>query len=208
MFVKDFDNFQSDSNIDEGFDFFDFMGKTFDLAGDALASTVKQKVVAVLMEKFGILENSLASEFLQQCVSAIPLADWPSILFGDKGDLKYFAPKMAEAIQFTIEKKGLDSIFKSFGVDSNGLLARTILNAIMQNESKEKIEKFILSLFGEDTNIGKEAIGLMDAKDKEILTSAMVKTAEQTPKFSLEKGLKKYGEKNSDAAGILSGLLG
>jgi hypothetical protein len=208
MFVKNFDNFQEDSSLDEGFDFFDFLGKTFDIAGDALASTIKQKVVALMMEKLGILENSLLSEFLQQCVSTIDIAEWPGILFGENGGVKYFAPKMAEAIQLTLQKKGLDTIFKTFGVDSNGFLARTLLNAINENESREKIEKFILYLFGEDLNIGAEVVKSMETKDKELLNNAMFKAASKTPNFNLEKGLKSYGEKNNDTAGILSGLLG
>jgi hypothetical protein len=206
MFVKNFDNFRSDSKVNEEFNFFDFLGKTWDIAGDALSSTVKQKVVAVLMEKFGILENSLASEFLQQVVSAIPVGDWPEILMGDKGDAKYFAPKMAEAIQFTVQKKGLDDIFKTFGFDSNGLIARTVLNAIMQNESKEKIENFILSLFGEEANIGKEAMSALDQKERELLNNSMFKAAKEIPNFNLKSG---FGGKDSEnqAAGILSGLF-
>ena len=48
----------------------------------------------------------------------------------------------------------------------------------------------------------------METKEKELLNNAMFKAASKTPNFNLEKGLKSYGEKNNDTAGILSGLLG
>jgi hypothetical protein len=206
MFVKNFDNFRSDSKVNEEFDFFDFLGKTWDIAGDALSSTLKQKIVAVLMEKFGVLENSLASEFLQQVVSNIPVGDYPEIFMGEKGNVKYFAPLLAKSIKFTVEKKGLDDIFKTFGFDSNGLIARTILNAIMQADSLEKIENFILSLFGEEANIGKEAMSALDQKERELLNNSMFKAAKEIPNFNLRSGL---GGKDSEnqAAGILSGLF-
>jgi hypothetical protein len=113
---------------------------------------------------------------------------------------------MAEAIQFTVQKKGLDDIFKTFGFDSNGLIARTVLNAIMQNESKEKIENFILSLFGEEANIGKEAMSALDQKERELLNNSMFKAAKEIPNFNLKSG---FGGKDSEnqAAGILSGLF-
>jgi hypothetical protein len=206
MFVKNFDNFRSDSKVNEEFDFFDFLGKTWDIAGDALSSTLKQKIVAVLMEKFGILENSLASEFLQQVVSNIPVGDYPEIFMGEKGNVKYFAPLLAKSIKFTVEKKGLDDIFKTFGFDSNGLIARTILNAIMQTDSLEKIENFVLSLFGEEANIGREAMSALDQKERELLNNSMFKAAKEIPNFNLKSGL---GGKDSEnqAAGILSGLF-
>ena len=206
MFVKNFDNFRSDSKVNEEFDFFDFLGKTWSIAGDALSSTLKQKIVAVLMEKFGVLENSLASEFLQQVVSNIPVGDYPEIFMGEKGNVKYFAPLLAKSIKFTVEKKGLDDIFKTFGFDSNGLIARTILNAIMQSDSLEKIENFILSLFGEEANIGKEAMSALDQKERELLNNSMFKAAKEIPNFNLKSGL---GGKDSEnqAAGILSGLF-
>lgn len=206
MFVKNFDNFKSDSEVNEEFNFMDFLGKTWDIAGDALSSTIKQKLVAVLMQKFGILENSLASEFLQQVVSNIPVGDYPEIFMGEKGDVKYFAPLFAKSIKFTVEKKGLDSIFKTFGFDSNGFIARTILNAIMQTDSLEKIENFVLSLFGEEANIGREAMSALDQKEKELLSNSMFQAAKEIPNFDLKSGLVDKGGQNQ-AAGILSGLF-
>ncbi len=65
MFVKNFDNFKSDSEVNEEFNFMDFLGKTWDIAGDALSSTIKQKLVAVLMKKLRSYKKGNLSKFAQ-----------------------------------------------------------------------------------------------------------------------------------------------
>jgi|JI10StandDraft_1071094.scaffolds.fasta_scaffold00207_13 hypothetical protein len=205
--VKDFDSFSNEEQIHEDFDVMGLLGKTIGYLGDGFIDTIKQKFVAMLMEKLGIREKSIASEFLQQVVSSIDMKEWPGILSGDNRNMKFFIPKIAEAIQFTLERKGFEGITDSIGLEPNGLIVRTIVNTIQDKATgKERIEKFLFDLFGEE-NVGGNLISSLDKKDKQQFSDALSKVAGKRTDYKPQTGRGSDGGE-SFVGNILGGLLG
>jgi hypothetical protein len=204
--VKDFDSFYNEEPIHEDFDIMGLLGKTIGYLGDGFIDTIKQKFAAMLMEKLGIREKSIASEFVQQVVSSIDMKEWPGILSGENDNKKFFIPKIAEAIQYTLERKGFEGIANSIGLESEGLIMRTLINTIQNKATgKAKIEKFLFDLFG-DENVGGNIISSLDSKDKQQFSDALSKAASKKVNY-------KPGSSNSDGGesfigNIMGGLLG
>ena len=201
--VKNFDAFSNDDQIHEDFDVMGLLGKTIGYLGDGFMDTIKQKFTAMALEKLGIEEESLASEFVQQVVSSIDIKEWPSVLSGDNNNMKFFIPKIAEAIQFTLERKGFDGIARGIGLKPTSVIYRTLVNTIQDKATgRERIEKFLFELFGED-NIGGDIISSLNGKDKAQFSDALTKAA-GNKSASSDTG----GDGGSFISNIMGGLLG
>ena len=206
--VKDFDSFSNEEQIHEDFDIMGLLGKTIGYLGGGFVDTIKQKFVAMLMEKLGIKEKSIASEFLQQVVSSIDVEEWPGILTGDNRNMKFFIPKIAEAVQFTLERKGFEGITDAIGLDSQGLIVRTLVNTLQDKATgRERIEKFLFELFG-DENIGSGIISSLDKKDKKEFTDALSKVAGKSVNYKPGTTDSKSSDGESFIGNIMGGLLG
>ena len=202
--VKNFDAFSNDNEIHEDFDVMGLLGKTIGYLGDGFIDTIKQKFTAVILERLGIEEESLASEFVQQVVSSIDIKEWPGILSGDNRNMKFFIPKIAEAVQFTLERKGFDGIARGIGLKPTSIIYRTLVNTMQDKATgKARIEKFLFELLGED-NIGGDIISSLNNKDKEQFSDALTKAAGNKAKSSDTKG---DGD-GSFISNIMGGLLG
>jgi hypothetical protein len=201
--VKNFDAFSNDDQIHEDFDVMGLLGKTIGYLGDGFIDTIKQKFTARLLEKLGIEEESIASEFVQQVVSSIDMKEWPGILSGDNNNMKFFIPKIAESVQFTLERKGFDGIARGIGLKPSSIILRTLVNTIQDKATgKERIEKFLFELFGED-NIGGDIISSLNGKDKAQFSDALTKAA-GNKSASSDTG----GDGGSFISNIMGGLLG
>lgn len=202
--VKNFDAFSSNEDqIHEDFDIMGLLGKTIGYLGDGFIDTVKQKFTAMLLEKLGIEEETIASEFVQQVVSSIDMKEWPGILSGDNNNMKFFIPKIAEAIQFTLERKGFDGIAKGIGLKPTSIILRTLVNTIQDKATgRERIEKFLFELFGDD-NIGGDIISSLNSKDKAHFSNALTKAAGDKAVSGDKKG-----DSGSFISNIMGGLLG
>jgi hypothetical protein len=204
--VKDFDSFSNEEQIYEDFDIMGLLGKAVGYLGDGFIDTIKQKFVAMLMEKLGIREKSIASEFLQQVVSSIDMKEWPGILSGSNDNMKFFIPKIAEAIQYTLERKGFEGITDAIGLDSQGLIVRTLVNTIQDKATgKERIEKFLFDLFGEE-NVGGNLISSLDSKDKKQFSDALSKAAGKRTNYKSGSGKSSDGGE-SFIGNIMGGLM-
>lgn len=201
--VKNFDSFSREEQIHEDFDIMGLLGKTVGYLGDGFIDTIKQKFTARLLEKLGIKEDSLASEFVQQVVSSIDMKEWPGILSGDNDNMRFFVPKIAEAIQFTLERKGFEGITNMLGLEPNGMIMRTIVNTLQDKTTgKARIEKFLFELLG-DSNIASETVASLDDEDKEKFTTALTKVASKKVNY-------KPGTTNtsSDGESFLGNIMG
>ena len=154
MRVKSFDEFNSGELTEASSSVFsfDFLGNLFTKGLDAFSDVLKGKVTAFLMEKLGISEGSIFSKLVQNFVETIPVADYYAILFKGKVSAPYLAPKAAQATLEFLQEKGVDGIADALGVsDKNGLLYRTISEALTnqttQQNFKKSMENFFLQLF-------------------------------------------------------------
>jgi hypothetical protein len=151
-------------------------GKVLPFMGEGFIKTLKQKIAATLMEKIGILEDSKFSIIIQELVDSIPVKDIPGLITGEKANAEYLAPKLAQACQEYIQRKGLDSLFEPFGIDPNGWLASTVREGLQSELGQEKIEAFfIAALGGEKLLTG--ALSKLDPEDKRAVDSALVQQA-------------------------------
>jgi hypothetical protein len=201
--VKNFDAFSNNNQIHEDFDIMGLLGKTIGYLGDGFIDTIKQKFTAILLEKLGIEEESIASEFVQQVVSSIDMKEWPGILSGDNNNMNFFIPKIAESIQFTLERKGFDGIAKEIGLKPSSIILRTLVNTIQDKATgKERIEKFLFELFGEN-NISGDIISSLNSKDKTQFSNALTKASGNKSRSDDTKG-----DGESFISNIMGGLLG
>jgi len=191
--VKTFDEF----SINEDFSLEGILTHALPLLGDSFAQTIRQKIVATLMEKLGIEDKSTLSVMLQEFVSTIPFSDLPGIISGDKANAEYFVPKLAEFIPRFFQRKGIDTIAASLGINSTGWLYSTLRNMLETDLGKQNLNKFLTSLFGVDPghSMGKSIVSKLDPQEKEKMADAIQN---------------KDGSSDSDSgiAGFLSGLMG
>lgn len=193
--VKNFDSFSEENRINEMWGIDDIkgmLGKVIPTLGEGFTKTLKQKLAATLMKKFGILEKSDLSAVVQEIVDAVPVADIPDIISGNKTDSNYWAPIVAQAIQEFIQRKGLDPLFEKIGIDPNGWIASTIRESMQTQLGKDKLKNMILFAFNGAVGVGKDAVSLgsstldsLDPEHKDQLTSAFSKAAGQVrPTYS------------------------
>lgn len=171
----------------------DFFSGVVDVAGDAIQRQLKQKVVAFLLKKLGILEKSKLSRVVQEVVEEIELADYYGIIAGEKG-ADYWAPKLAKAFQGFILGEGFNNLAESWGIDSTGFLYGTIKEALeeffsdpnYQREFSNFLMDLIGSEFGEETNSFRPA-----SKDDNLRSQISAFVGNKTPN---EKPTKKEAE--------------
>jgi len=154
-------------------------GKVLPFMGEGFIKTLKQKIAAILMEKIGILEDSKFSIIIQELVDSIPVKDIPGLMTGEKANAEYLAPKLAQAVQEYIQRKGLDSLFEPFGIDPNGWMASTIREGLQSEIGQDRIEAFFISALGGE-KILSGALSKLDPSDKRAVDSALVQQAAKT----------------------------
>jgi hypothetical protein len=177
--IKRLEDFES---VNEGA--LDWLGGLFSKAlpylGSGVAKTVKQKIAEALVAKIGILPDSNLSVLVQEFVDAIPIADIPGIISGEKATPEYFAPKLAEFLQEFVQRKGLDGIVSGWGVDPKGWLYSIIREMLQEQMGKERLTEFFLWLFGKGNalkGIGAESLKNLPAGDKEKFSNELEKVA-------------------------------
>jgi hypothetical protein len=176
-------------------------GKVLPFMGEGFIKTLKQKIAAILMEKIGILEDSKFSIIIQELVDSIPVKDVPGLITGEKANAEYLAPKLAQACQEYIQRKGLDSLFEPFGVDPNGWLASTIREGLQSELGQEKLEAFFISALGGERLLT-GALAKLDPEDKRAVDSALVQQAAKMYPSEVKKG------SNPNNAGGGDGMMG
>jgi hypothetical protein len=183
--VKSFDEFNSGELTEASSSVFsfDFLGNLFTKGLDAFSDVLKGKVIAFLMEKLGISEGSIFSKLVQNFVETIPVADYYAILFKGKVSAPYLAPKAAQATLEFLQEKGVDGIADALGVsDKNGLLYRTISEALTnqttQQNFKKSMENFFLQLFGGISETSVEDFQKsLSSSEKSQLSNSLVQAA-------------------------------
>lgn len=185
MKVKSFEEFTSSTVNEEAPSLFsfDFLGNLFSKGLDAFSDVLKGKVISFLMEKLGIGEGTIFSKLVQNFVETIPVGDYYSILFKGKASAPYLAPKAAQATLEFLQEKGVDGIAEALGVkDKNGLLYRTISEALTnqttQENFKKSMENFYLQLFGGITETSMEDFQKsLSSQEKTTLTNSLTQAA-------------------------------
>lgn len=185
MRVKSFDEFNSGELTEASSSVFsfDFLGNLFTKGLDAFSDVLKGKVTSFLMEKLGISEESIFSKLVQNFVETIPVADYYAILFKGKVSAPYLAPKAAQATLEFLQEKGVDGIADALGVsDKNGLLYRTISEALTnqttQQNFKKSMENFFLQLFGGISETSVEDFQKsLSSSEKSQLSNSLVQAA-------------------------------
>lgn len=196
--VKTFDEF----SINEDFSLAGILSHALPLLGDSFGQTIRQKIAATLIEKLGIEDKSTLSVMVQEFVATIPFSDIPGIITGEKANAEYFVPKLAEFIPRFFQRKGIDTIASSLGINSTGWLYSTLRNMLETDLGKQNLNKFLNSLFNVDSghSMGSSIISKLDPQDKEKMADVIqTKTTNS-------------GSSDSDSSdgvmGFLSGLMG
>lgn len=161
-------------------------GKVLPFLGEGFIKTLKQKIAAILMEKIGILEDSKFSIIIQELVDSIPAKDLPGLITGEKANAEYLAPKLAQACQEYIQRKGLDSLFEPFGINPNGWLASTIREGIQSEIGQERLEAFFISALGGERLLT-GALAKLDPEDRKAVDSALVQQAAKSYPTQIKK---------------------
>lgn len=161
-------------------------GKVLPFMGEGFIKTLKQKIAAILMEKIGILEDSKFSIIIQELVDSIPVKDIPGLMTGEKANAEYLAPKLAQAVQEYIQRKGLDSLFEPFGIDPNGWMASTIREGLQSEIGQDRLEAFFIAALGGE-RILSGALSKLDPSDKRAVDSALVQQAAKVYPTKVEK---------------------
>ncbi len=198
--IKRLEEFQE---INEDFSLNGILSSILPALGSGFTKTIKQKIVASLMETIGIKPDSVLSVLLQEFVDQLPVADIPGIITGEKGGAEYFAPKLAAFVQETVQRKGMDTFAEKLGIDPNSGWLYPILRETLQTQiGKENLTKFFLTLFNASkTNVGKSAVELLDPYHKEKLASELNKKMD-------DKKTEPGKEEESFLGNLLSGMMG
>jgi hypothetical protein len=220
--IKSFESFtgkdlsyKKDSLLEFDFDLSKMLGGAIDFLGPGAASAVEQKLVEFLLNKLGIKPDTTASMIIQEVVEAIPAEDYLDILSGEKLNMAYLNPYLAEALTDSIKRKGLDTIFRpiaeNFGLDPNGLLMRTIsesFEALGEEELKKRISNLIAFLSSIEFSAG-EYVSTLDDDTKKQLSSGIGKalSAEGPLQSKRAKELKATTLDRGDESGFLSGFF-
>ena len=97
---------------------------------------------------------------VQEFVATIPFSDIPGIITGEKANAEYFVPKLAEFIPRFFQRKGIDTIASSLGINSTGWLYSTLRNMLETDLGKQNLNKFLNSLFNVDSVKVKQLISM------------------------------------------------
>jgi hypothetical protein len=214
--VKDFDAFSQNEKINEMWGLDDIqgmLGKILPTLGEGFTKTLKQKLSASLLEKFGIVPHSDMSAIVQELVDAVPASDLPEILAGKKTGGAYWAPIISQAVQEYVQRKGLDPIFSKIGINPEGWMGSTLRESLQTQIGKEKLEKLISFAFDDVTakdasSIGATALDSLDPAQKSKFNDAFSRAAGQTrPSYSTYVDDEGKGidpdKKNNSGGGII-----
>jgi hypothetical protein len=193
-YILDLNSFSSTPENTNEASLVDFFSGVVDIAGDAIQRQLKQKVVAYLLNRLGIVEKSKLSRVVQEVVEEIELKDYYGIISGEMG-ADYWAPKFAKAFQGFILAEGFNNIAESWGIDSTGFIYGTIKEALEEMFSDPDYQKnftsFIMGAIGPSFDGGKSSSSKPFAADKDI--RSQVSKFVQSKKTS-EKPSKKEAE--------------
>lgn len=182
--LKKFEDFSSSSeNIQESLfdDLGGMLGKVIPFLGPGVTKTIKQKIAATLLEKMGIKENSIFSTVIQEVVDSIELKEMPGLLTGENANADFLAPRLAQAVQEYIQRKGFDSLVVPLGVDPNGVMYTILRESVQNKVGEERLTKFFLQVLGSDS-IGSEALSKLDPNSKEQIKDTLAqKLAKEYP---------------------------
>lgn len=220
--IKSFKSFssgkpQKDSLLEFDFDAGSLLTGAVNFFGPGIGSAVEQKLVEFLLNKLGIKPDTAASMLIQEVVEAIPMEDYPALLTGEKLNMKYLNPYLAEAIVDSVKRKGLDTIFnplaESFGLEPGGLLTRTVIEsfeALGEDELEKKIIGILNFIAGIEFSAGEYASSLDPATQEKLSKGIGKVLATQSPlaiKTAQDLQAKVKGETGGES-NLLSTLLG
>jgi hypothetical protein len=189
--IKSFESFSSGKSQKETlleFDAGSLLTGAVNFFGPGLGSAVEQKLVEFLLNKLGIKPDTAASMLIQEVVEAIPMEDYPDLLTGEKLNMRYLNPYLAEAIVDSVKRTGLDPIFnplaEKFGLEPGGLLTRTFVEsfeALGEDELRKKVTDLLNFIAGIEFSSGEYAASL-DPETQEKLSKGIGKAlATQSP---------------------------
>lgn len=149
---KEFQLSKQTPEINEGFeDFLNYIGGGLGSIATSISDVFKAKVTAYLLSMLGIKEESIFSKLVQNFIEQIPVKDYFVILLQGKAKAGYLAPKAADATMEFLVEIGLDGIAEKLGIDTKGLIYRTIAelfsNEIKREKFRKSLEKFYLEAF-------------------------------------------------------------
>jgi hypothetical protein len=200
--IKDRFSFSEEPELKEEFNWGNALSSIMGIAGTGFQKTIKEKIAAVILDKIGIMEDTILSQIVQEVVDAIPFKDYPAILTGEKANVEYLAPYMAQAITEFFERRGLDPIAQQIGIDPKGWLYSTIRNGLQSPQGKEKLKNFFVEAFGgKDSkgSVARDAFSDLSKADKDKISGEVEK------KLSMMDG-KSDNQKNEEP-GYLSDFL-
>lgn len=153
--LKNFIDFRKESRrvnenyLNEGF--FDVLGSGLNFLVPGIINTIKQKVIAFILERFGIIEKSPLSKVVQEVVDEIDSSEYMGILTGKNLNSEFLIPKFSSAAVDFLQRTGFDGIAESVGIETGGFLYNSIRESIEERLSntgdlKKDIEKFLGSL--------------------------------------------------------------
>jgi len=194
--IKSFESFSSGKSQKDSlleFDAGSLLTGAVNFFGPGLGSAVEQKLVEFLLNKLGIKPDTAASMLIQEVVEAIPMEDYPSILTGEKLNMAYLNPYLAEAIVDSVKRTGLDTIFnplaEKFGLEPGGLLTRTIVEsfeALGEDELKKNIISILNFIAGIEFNAGEYA-STLDAETQEKLSKGIGKALSMQSPLAIKR---------------------
>lgn len=188
--IKDLDSFSKEIELNEEFSWGNLLSGVLNLAGTGFQKTIKEKIAAVVLEKIGILPDTILSQIVQEVVDAIPIKDYPDILTGEKANVEYLAPFMVQAITEFFERRGLDPLAKQIGIDPNGWIYSTIRNGLQSPQGREKLKSFFIEAFGgknAEGSVARDAFSSLTKQEKDKLSSGAKQKIYQMSGRSLEK---------------------
>lgn len=206
--IKDLNTFSDEVQLNEDFSWGGLISGAFNFASTGLRKTVKEKIAAIILEQIGIKQDSLFSGIVQEAVDAIPIKDYPALITGEKANIEYLAPKMAQAISEFFERKGFDPIAEQMGIDSKGWLYSTIRNGLQSPEGKERLKSMLIEAFGgKDAkgSVARDAISDLPKEDKQKISDEVKKKLGIMYGKKVEMEPEKKGDYISD---FWSSLLG
>jgi hypothetical protein len=194
--IKSFESFSSGKSQKDSlleFDAGSLLTGAVNFFGPGLGSAVEQKLVEFLLNKLGIKPDTAASMLIQEVVEAIPMEDYPSILTGEKLNMAYLNPYLAEAIVDSVKRTGLDTIFnplaEKFGLEPGGLLTRTIVEsfeALGEDELKKSIISILNFIAGIEFNAGEYA-STLDSETQEKLSKGIGKALSMQSPLAIKR---------------------
>jgi hypothetical protein len=202
------DQFKSNAiSLDENIDISGILGKVIPSLGTGFIKTLKQKLAAVLMEKIGVKENSKFSIIIQELVDSIEFKEMPGLITGENANAEFLAPRLAQAVQEYIQRKGMDSLIEPFGLEPNGWMYSTIRESLQGELGKEKLTAFFMSAFS-DEPIGAKTISSLSDKEKEAFKGEFLQKASKAYPTSASARNITSDKKENGGGGVLDTLSG